>query len=197
MRDPISEEAADRQIIFCGMPLGGPARSKLPGVYVSRAGEEWRQVSPQDPRVRGGTHHFPLLGGLVHSGHHLVMEKQKQRLVRHFPPIPPAPSRLRSVRDSRFPLPRAHRTPCSAAYPGPKAAEGRRGPRPSPGPPPLGPRDPVTAPHSAKTIALGVEPEPLPGWAEQLPASCSTVGGLVISCCGLVQALPDEAGSGA
>lgn len=48
----------------------------------------------QDSRVRGSTHHFPLLGGFVHSGHHLVMEKQKQRLVRHFPPMPPAPSRL-------------------------------------------------------------------------------------------------------
>lgn len=28
--------------------------------------------------------HLPLLRGLVHSRHHLVMEKQKQRLIRHF-----------------------------------------------------------------------------------------------------------------
>lgn len=83
-----------RQITCSGMPLGGPVPSNLLGVYVRGAGEEGQQASPQDPGVRGVTHHFPLLGGLVYSGHHLVMEKQKQRLVRHFPPIPPAPSRL-------------------------------------------------------------------------------------------------------
>lgn len=40
--------------------------------------------------------HLPLLRGLVHSRHHLVMQKQKQRLVRHFLLILPS---------SRFRLP--------------------------------------------------------------------------------------------
>ena len=40
-------------------------------------------------RACGSTHHLPLLRGLVHSRHHLVMQKQKQRLVRHFLLIPP------------------------------------------------------------------------------------------------------------
>lgn len=94
------------QILGCGMPGGGPVRSPRRGVYGRGAGGKRKEASgPQAPGVRGGgTHHFPLLGGLVDSRHHLVVEKQKQRLVRHFPPIPRAPSRLRLVRDSRSPL---------------------------------------------------------------------------------------------
>lgn len=47
------------------------------------------QVAPARGRglkegMEGETHHLPLLRGLVHAWHHLVMEKQKQRLVRHF-----------------------------------------------------------------------------------------------------------------
>lgn len=149
MKDSISEETADRQIIFCGMPLGGPLRSNLLGVYVRGAGEEWKQVSLHDPRVPGGTHHFPLLGGLIYSGHHLVMEKQKQRLVRHFPPIPPAPSRLQLVRDSRFPLPRVAR--CA--------------PRPTPV---LRPLWTAPLPRAAATGPLRPYDNPTPG----VPAGC-------------------------
>lgn len=138
-KSPAGPRSASRRIPGC-VPQGSGVHPASP----QGASRKIPGCVPQDPRVRGSTHHFPLLGGLVHSGHHLVMEKQKQGLVRHFPPMSPGPSRLQfsagltaPVSPPWWPAP----DPLSSGLtplPRPRKAAVDR-PRPSAGPPPLGP----------------------------------------------------------
>lgn len=104
------------------------------------------------------------------------------------PPFPADPSSAESAPLSAGPevpvSPRRWPAPLAVCSGQPRS-EGRGRPlwtAPLPGAAATGPLRPWDSPtHLANTTALGVEPEQLPGSGEQLPAPCSTLGGLVLS----------------
>ena len=120
------------QVLRLRIPEGGPIclhfwRRRVACDRTGVEGKNW--VETRSVRACGSTHHLPLLRGLVHSRHHLVMQKQKQRLVRHFLFIFPS---------SGFRLPFGSRLgildSAPNAWTATRLAQSAAGPSPRPGP---------------------------------------------------------------